>query len=150
MIRTHAEMVFRKEVAEVLNHGDCLFTWHEDRGISPGVPDLHYVCKGLGFCGYQVGWLELKAISKFGAGKRIHVEPSQHQYMRKWGDLMPIHFLVKVEKAVYLIPSNASREISSALDGSYLAAAADNIFTIGVDFHTLPETLRNITRISNG
>ncbi len=147
MIRLHAEMVFRKEVAEAIGD-DCLFTWHEDRIISPGVPDLHYVCKGTGK--YQVGWLELKAISKFSEGKKIHVEPSQHQYARKWGAAMPIHFLVKVGKKVYLIPSSMSREISLALDESYLAAAADRVFTIGEDFHALPEELRKITRIHNG
>lgn len=149
MIRTHAEMVFRKEVAEVIEN-DCLFTWHEDRAISPGVPDLHYVCKGSSECKYQVGWLELKAISRFSDGKRIHVEPSQHQYMRKWGAAMPIHFLAKVGKKVYLIPSNMSREISLALDESYLASAAKRVFTMGGDFGALPEELKRITRIHHG
>ena len=143
MIRTHAEMVFRKEVDNVISE-ECLFTWHEDRIISPGVPDLHYVCKNGDF---RVGWLELKAIHKFGDGKRIHVEPSQHQYMRKWGAAMPIHFLIKVGKNIYLIPSSASREVAMATDEFYLAAASVSKFTMGDDFHTLPHTLREITRI---
>ena len=51
--------------------GSWLFTWHEDREISPGVPDLHYVMKPTGEIGdigteYRVGWLELKAIDTNG------------------------------------------------------------------------------------
>jgi hypothetical protein len=148
MIRTHAESIFRKEVAQAME-GHCLYTWHEDRIISPGVPDLHYVCKGLPG-EYRVGWLELKAISAFGDMKRVHVEPSQHQYARKWGPHMPIHFLVKVGKKAYLIPSSMSREISLAVDASYLAAAADHVYDMATDFHTLPDKLKTITRIHNG
>ena len=143
MIRTLAETEFRKEVNATISE-ECLFTWHEDRIISPGVPDLHYVCKNGNF---RVGWLELKAIRKFGDGKKILIEPSQHQYMRKWGAAMPIHFLIKVGKSIYLIPSNASREISLATEESYLAAASVSKFTMGDDFHMLPHTLREITRI---
>lgn len=148
MIRIHAESVFRREVAQVMEE-HCLCTWHEDRIISPGVPDLHYVCKGLPG-EYRVGWLELKAISKFIGAKRVHVEPSQHQYARKWGPHMPIHFLVKVGKKVYLIPSNMSREISLAVDDSYLVSAADHVFDMDSDFHTLPDKLKTITRVHNG
>jgi hypothetical protein len=126
--------------------GQWMMTWHEDRGISPGVPDLHYVM--LGDDKYRVGWLELKSIDReITATSRIKIEPSQHQYMRRWLPHMPIHFLVRANKIVYLV------------DGKYAAALSlldspNSICAISVGhFHQdqivthLPPLLKVITRI---
>lgn len=79
-----------------------MFTWHEDREITPGVPDMHYC-----FMGHRVGWLELKALhGNLAVRNRVTVEPSQKQYIRQWRTYMPIHFLVRINAHLYLIPGD--------------------------------------------
>lgn len=98
-----AELKFRRFLGTAMA-GQWMTTWHEDRHISPGVPDLHYVM--IDEEHHQVGWLELKAIDvELSKSHRIKVEPSQHQYMRRWLLLMPIHFLIRVKRIVYLVDS---------------------------------------------
>lgn len=83
-----------------------MMAWHEDRHISPGVPDLHYVMVNGedSRIEYRVAWLELKAIdTELFPTCRIKVEPSQHQFIRRWLPHMPIHFLIRVKKTLYLV-----------------------------------------------
>lgn len=130
--------------------GSWLFTWHEDREITPGVPDLHYVMKDIDAtgAGYRVGWLELKAIDKnLTPSQRLNVEPSQHQYCRKWCKAMPIHFLVRVQERIFLIPAEFSNYISAATCRADLAVIAIAQFDEEDMTEILPTILKQITRI---
>lgn len=99
---TPSELEFR-HILKAAMEGRWMMTWHEDRHISPGVPDLHYIVLDDGLT-HRVGWLELKSISTpLTPRNRIKVEPSQHQYIRRWRPVMPIHFLVRVKQTVYLL-----------------------------------------------
>lgn len=93
--------------------GHWKHTWHEDREISPGVPDLHYMMMGpTKSC---LGWLELKAIDEPMSKKHyIHVEPSQHQYIRRWIDFMPIDFLIRIQAQVYVVPGRFHNELATS------------------------------------
>lgn len=121
-------------------------TWHEDREITPGVPDLHYVM--LGDTPHRVGWLELKAIdTQITKSQRVGVEPSQHQYLRKWAGLMPIHFMVRVQERIFIIPGSFSRELSMASCRGDLAVISYIQFDQSEIADYLPKFLRDITRI---
>lgn len=121
---------------------------HEDREISPGVPDLHYVPVGDPGESFRVGWLELKAKKlSLTSSNRIGVEPSQHQFMRRWLPHMPIHFLIRVKGKVYLIhgqyhPFVAGAESDDELE--HLSVASFDHRDIAT---ALPPLLKAITRI---
>ena len=139
------ETKLRRFVDKQMPTDEWAFTWHEDREITPGVPDLHYVMK-TGRA--KVGWLELKAIDKpLGRSRRIKVEPSQHQYFRRWASLMPIHFLVRIVDHIYIVPGAYHTELHQAI------CAVDMLLLSVLDFHEselaekLPTFLRDITRI---
>jgi hypothetical protein len=123
-----------------------MMTWHEDRGISPGVPDLHYVMRGDGE--YRVGWLELKSIDReISKTSRIKVEPSQHQYLRRWLPYMPIHFLVRANSVVYLVEGKYAAALPLLDSPNSICAISVAYFgqdRIDVD---LPHILKKITRI---
>lgn len=127
-----------------------MMTWHEDREISPGVPDLHYVpCPEQGDMGkFRVGWLELKSIDKDISPKNtIKVEPSQHQYIRKWGPYMPIHFLVRIVDRIFVVPGKYHRELQGAVCYSDISVLSEHQFHQSLIAEQLPPFLREITRI---
>lgn len=127
-----------------------LMTWHEDREISPGVPDLHYVMNSpLGqLSEYRVGWLELKAVDNpLNSRTKISVEPSQHQYIRRWLDKMPMHFLVRVIDRIYIIPAKWSKEIAVARCDYDLSIIAADEFHQSLITERLPAYLREETLI---
>jgi len=130
------------------NMGDVwMSTWHEDREISPGVPDLHYVMFEEG-CEFRVGWLELKAVNKkISKTNTIKVEPSQHQYIRRWHNHMPIHFLVRIISNIYLIPGKYHKELALATCESDVAVLADVYFHPDNLSVELPIHLKYLTRI---
>ncbi len=118
------ELKFRKFLDKAME-GLWKFTWHEDREISPGVPDLHYVMveSGSRFC---VGWLELKAQDEnLTKSQRIGVEPSQHQYIRRWNDHMQIDFLIRIKDWVYLVRGEHSATISRCTSTAEMALTSE-------------------------
>lgn len=122
------------------------FTWHEDREISPGVPDLHYSMGPKET--HRIGWLELKAKeSELTKSIRITVEPSQHQFIPKWAPLMPIHFLIRVRNAVFLIDGIHHRMISSAVRTHDLWSIALMSCDLEELRDALPPELDKLTRI---
>lgn len=122
-------------------------TWHEDREITPGVPDLHYVMVSMEH-NHRVGWLELKAIdTQITKSQRVGVEPSQHQYLRKWCPVMPIHFMVRVQEQIFIIPGKYSRELSMACCRGDLAVISEIQFHETEIAEYLPKFLRDTTRI---
>ena len=138
-----AELKFRHYLGPAMIE-QWMMTWHEDRHISPGVPDLHYVIDTE--C--RVGWLELKAIdTELTKSQRIKVEPSQHQYMRRWIPYMPIHFLIRVKRTVYLVDAKhhaALPEVHNAHDMFLLSSVTCDQSDIA---EILTPTLKLLTRI---
>ena len=142
-----AELDFRHYI-EPRMRSEWMMTWHEDRGISPGVPDLHYVPKSDGE--HRVGWLELKAIGVMigsNANARIKVEPSQHQYIRRWGPHMPIHFMIRMVDWVYLVPGKYHVELAAARSLPDLLILSDLRFQQKEIAEKLPPFLRKVTAI---
>ena len=126
-----------------------MMTWHEDRQVSPGVPDLHYVPFAEGGIrgDFRVGWLELKAIDKdISPRNKIGVEASQHQYIRRWGIYMPIHFLVCIIDRVFVIPGRYHSEIPNATCYADISALSDLQFQRQLIAEQLPPYLREMTR----
>lgn len=128
-----------------------MFTWHEDREITPGVPDMHYGFQTRWVEGhreaYRIGWLELKAVDKLMKSNRIVVEPSQHQYITKWLPAMPIHFLIRVDTTIYLIHGEYHPVLGSIYDTKELECIATVWFPQIKLVDVLIPVLKNITRI---
>jgi hypothetical protein len=100
--RTTNELELRGNVAEVMEPFWHL-TWHEDRSVSPGVPDLSFVMKGGG---YETGWIELKAESEPSEpyrSTRFKLKPAQHRWIEIHRRLIPIFFLLEVGEVWYLV-----------------------------------------------
>ena len=127
--------------------GQWNVTRHEDKGISPGVPDLHY---SVGEdC--HIGWLELKAKShEIDKGSRIQVEPSQHQYIRKWRPFMPIHFLIQARDTAYLIDGKYASAISALNSPNGICAISIAQIPMDRIKTDLLPLLRTITRTRDG
>jgi hypothetical protein len=122
-----------------------MMTWHEDRQVSPGVPDLHYVIPADGF---RVGWLEIKAIDKdINPRNKIGVEASQHQYIRRWAPFMPIHFMICIVERVFVIPGRYHKEIPDATCYADISALSDIQFQRQLIAEQLPPYLRKETAI---
>ena len=87
-------------------------TWHEDREIAPGVPDISYVMKGDN-C--ETGWLELKAEDAPTAMGRVSfkLRPQQHWWTEEHHSVCPVHFLCAVGGAAYLVPGKDHRALDS-------------------------------------
>lgn len=125
-----------------------MMTWHEDREITPGVPDLHYVMKGDPGEVFRVGWLELKAIdTRITKTQRIGVEPSQHQYLRRWVAHMPIHFMVRIQEQIYIVPGMWHRELSQACCEADMKLLSTINFPQQQLASVLPPFLKEVTRI---
>lgn len=99
-----AELQLRADVYREL-HEFWVMTWHEDREISPGVPDVSYVMRFHVNPGYETGWLELKAElePKEGGTVKFKVRPSQHDWTERYLGLVPIHYLCALGTTWYLI-----------------------------------------------
>lgn len=72
---------------------EWVMTWHENKLVNPGVPDLSFVMKGGG---YETGWLELKSETHDGICFPLEytVEASQHNWIRRHCTLAPVYFLL--------------------------------------------------------
>jgi hypothetical protein len=139
------ELKFRRFLGPAMAD-QWMMTWHEDRHISPGVPDLHYVM--IDEAAHRVGWLELKAMDiELSKLYRIRVEPSQHQYIRRWVPMMPIHFLIRVKRVIYLVDGkhhDALPEIHNANDMRLICTATCDQADIA---KVLTPALKTLTRI---
>jgi hypothetical protein len=96
----HPETILRRTVKKNMS-GTWEMTWHEDRQVSPGTPDISYV---MIHAHCETGWLELKAIAGLTpAPWRFKLEPSQPEWMQRHADRVPVHFLVAVRETCWLI-----------------------------------------------
>lgn len=90
-----------------------LITWHEDREINPGVPDLSFVPRTGS---HETGWIELKRVLVApGEQVKFKIEPSQHQWVEAHCPLIPVHFIVAVNDVCYFVPGSSHRELSQNL-----------------------------------
>ena len=95
-------------------------TWHEDREITPGVPDLSYVMlPNESIWQYETGWLELKAVETKPGRLRstarprredyertevqFKIEPSQVSWIGRHHQLCPVDFLCAVDDLWFLV-----------------------------------------------
>lgn len=148
-MRIHSlpETRLRRDV-DALMHRFWAMAWHEDRTVSPGMPDLHFVMQGEEGEKFQCGWLELKAIDKpISPTNRIGVKPSQHQFNRGWAHIMPIYFLVAVQDRCFVIPGKWSRELAHADCIVDLLGMSVLDFSKSKMQDVLPPFLREVTRI---
>lgn len=149
-----SEDAFRDILAKAMK-GHWAMTWHEDREISPGVPDCHFSMNPAPEDSYfgsvyrfEIGWLELKSTdSDVTPSNRIGIEPSQHQYIRTWKDRTPIFFLVRVKEMVYLIPGERHSALAFAGSNEEIAQMAVSSFPQQEISEKLPHLLRGFTRI---
>jgi hypothetical protein len=94
------ETILRSDLATCMR-GYWVMTWHEDREINPGVPDVSYTFNGGK---HETGWLELKAIPKPPNGKyKFTLEPSQHRWMTAHVGNIPIHLLLACGDDLWLV-----------------------------------------------
>lgn len=105
---------FRDYLDKVMK-GAWIMTWHEDREINPGVPDVSYVMT----CGeHETGWLELKAIH-YDAKKQKHkfnLEASQHSWIQAHCERVPVHLLLCLgDYLVFLVDGSHHRRLGEAL-----------------------------------
>lgn len=108
----HEEAEFRTEIARAMR-GYWLLTWHEDREINPGVPDLSYVFRGGR---HQTGWLELKAIRWPDSDRfKFTLEPSQYQWIRDHCEHVPVHMLLASGRMFWLVNGRHAAKLDSAL-----------------------------------
>jgi hypothetical protein len=111
--------------------GLWLRTWHEDREISPGVPDLSYLMPG----NCETGWLELKT------GNYV-VKPAQIDWIKKHSNRCPVHILLEWKDFWHIIP------------GAYIQLVAQHCDPVEVAIYNfareqarevLPEILTELT-----
>lgn len=106
---TKPELILRGLLSERMKR-HWLLTWHEDKEITPGVPDASYVMLAPG---HETGWLELKADNPTSGRKpSFHVEPSQHQWIQFHLGRVPIHFLVAVHDQWFFIDGRYHAKLS--------------------------------------
>lgn len=148
------ELRLRHKLRDAMK-GKWHLTWHEDGRVNPGVPDASYVMKrppspiGNVFDvggRFETGWLELKAIPKFddlGMAKFL-VEPSQIEWMRDHGPLIPVHFLVAVGQQWWLLEYTWSTALANVhMDHLFQHSLSHGtLSSLGV---ILPPVLQRIT-----
>jgi hypothetical protein len=99
MKKEHPETVLRRVVKNGMS-GAWEMTWHEDRQVSPGTPDISYVM----FDNCETGWLELKALD--GLERQpwtFKLEPSQPSWIERHAGRIPINLLVAVGTHCWLL-----------------------------------------------
>lgn len=145
MKKADPEMELRHNLAKAMR-GKWRLTWHEDREIGPGVPDLSYVILNPGR--HQTGWIELKAIRDPGGSPfKLKIEPSQHNWMNDHMELVPVHFLVGVGANIYLIDGRYHPVLDDSLVEAHLQKWAINTFTKNT-LDELGQTLSALTYIN--
>jgi len=94
------ELRLRRQLAAAMV-GSWVMTWHEDREVNPGVPDVSYVMVG-GV--YETGWLELKAQLDDSGPWKFKLEASQHKWIGNHLGKVPVHFLMATGDTFWLVP----------------------------------------------
>lgn len=142
MKNEHPETILRRAVKNGMS-GAWEMTWHEDRQVSPGTPDISYV---MVHAHCETGWLELKAISGLlPAPWRFKLEPSQPEWMQRHAGRIPVHFLVAVGQTCWLIHGREWRMLQDQVNEAVLDAAAICKFELADMRRVLALALINLT-----
>lgn len=139
------ELELRHELRDSMK-GFWELTWHEDREVSPGVPDVSFVMRGPGV-EYETGWLELKADSPKAKNPNFTPEPSQHEWMARHAHLVPVYFLCSHGIYCYLIAGIYHGFLASALTQQQLDELPRATFLRKHMRDVLPPLLRSFTKI---
>jgi hypothetical protein len=138
------ETVLRGDLAKQMK-GHWEMTWHEDREVNPGVPDLSFVMFGGT---YETGWLELKAI-EYDPNKVAHkftLEPSQHRWIQAHHDKIPVYLYMRLgDKCDFLISGKWHAQFLNKVTVPRLEGMATAIIQPSSIRTTLPKILRTIT-----
>ncbi len=99
------ETVLRRTVKNNMS-GTWEMTWHEDRLVSPGTPDISFVMLADD-C--ETGWLELKAIAATDKKWQFKLEPSQPTWIDRHFERIPVYLLVAVGRYCWLLEARKYR-----------------------------------------
>ncbi len=137
------ELEFRAELNAAMR-GVWLMTWHEDREINPGVPDVSYVMHG-GY--YETGWLELKALRNLPANGqyKFKIEQSQHSWIEQHHKKVPVHFLLKTPSRIWLFPGQHHHLLANPISLDALRSLSDAEMFPSNTRQVLYEYLRKFT-----
>lgn len=100
-------------------------TWHEDREVNPGVPDVSYVMVG-GV--YETGWLELKAQLGDSGPWKFKLEASQHDWIGNHVGKVPVHFLMATGSTIWLVPGEHHKIFAKSVSISDMRTYSDCYF----------------------
>jgi hypothetical protein len=117
-------------------------SWHENRGISPGVPDLSFVMRGGSF---ETGWLELKAEEPKNGYIRPKVQTSQIAWIEDHCEHIPVYILIAVADSWHLVHGSYIQELAQKITLDRLGEIDNKIFEKG-DFISLAVHLRTLTK----
>lgn len=139
-----AELALRRDLKTWMA-GSWLLTWHEDKEINPGVPDLSYVMLDGS---YETGWIELKAeyIKSLGDRFEVGIEPSQHQWIERHYPRIPVSILIGVNDLRYLIPGRHHAMFKEKVDTNLLDRLAIVQFHRSDTSAMLPGVLKTLTK----
>lgn len=141
---TKPELIFRGEVDRAMN-GLWTMTWHEDREINPGVPDLSYVMNGSY---YETGWIELKAIryDPKAIQHKFTLEPSQHTWISKHCTKIPVHLLLALgDNVTFLVSGCHHKRLAGPIDLNTLEQISTAKFERSAMRSTLHDVLKRYT-----
>lgn len=125
--------------------GIWLMTWHEDREINPGVPDISYVMNGGN---HETGWLELKATRSMPNKAdefRFKIEASQHQWIEAHHRKVPVHFLLRTPLYIWLFPGQHHKLLAAPITVNTLMNLSAATMSPRNTRMTLYEYLRQFT-----
>ena len=138
------ELEFRKRLCDKMA-GRWLVAIHVENHLNPGVPDLSYVMLDQFKPIYETGWLELKA-AEHRAVPKFEVEPSQHNWMRRYAHRVPTHFLVLVGTRCYLLDGKVHSLLVGSVTLEQLQEWAIVAFEEQELIQTLPIILKGLTQ----
>jgi hypothetical protein len=109
--------------------GRWRMTWHENGGISPGVPDLSFVMLGGGH--YETGWMELKA-ERLKSPPLAHpqqtftltIEPSQITWFESHEGLVPAIFLIALNDVWFVVTGRHVQTLAQKMNVTQLCQIA--------------------------
>jgi hypothetical protein len=117
------ETILREDIATCMR-GYWLMSWHEDREVNPGVPDISYTFNDGK---HETGWLELKAIAKPVNGRhKFILQPSQHRWIATHWEHIPIHFLLAIPDRFWLVPGQYHYMLTRAVNIDDLNSIGSN------------------------
>lgn len=116
-------------------------TWHEDRQVSPGVPDASYVMAGGD---YETGWLELKAELPMDKIK-FELQPAQHDWISRHHSVVPVHFLCAVGDYWFILDGSKHGLLAEPITVSGLKINSVANFSEADARSRLPLILKDVT-----